>query len=187
MRGVYKPGSDANFSLAIDKLRRWVRFLVYDSLNTVPTRDRISRSGHVIKTDPKFNEQLWKTFSLDVLEDESALRIDDPEWYLDEQGLPLKLRNYFADWVVSQGHEFEDGRVVTHFNDFLVVDAASMATLLEMPEPPQSRKCYDMQEWNSLRDTGSPPAFVWMLDAHLIKNKPRFLEKDPDFYNSARS
>ena len=75
--------------MAIDELRRWVRFLVHDSMHTVPTPFRVRRGQELLtETDPQKNDELWTRSSLDILEEESVLRIDDPEWYLDEQGLP---------------------------------------------------------------------------------------------------
>ena len=165
-------------------LKNWVRFSVFDSFYLRP---RIERPGRAPRpkaaTDPRANEWLFDRFSLDIIEDEANLNIKDPEWFREESGIPFKLCRYFRDWLSQKGID-PDTPFHPRFVDCLVIDEAALAALLAQSKPPPGGYKLDPadhNEWRSILAPSRSDAFVWLLDTHMLHNKPRWIEENLDW------
>lgn len=112
------------------------------------------------KTNPTYNDELWRRFHLDILEDADGLSAESDNPSLNR----TQLSNYFKKWVLSKGGDPEEyGN--PRFWDCLVINEESMKSLLALPdETPPLRVAVDNAEkapWRSA-DHG---AFVWILDS----------------------
>lgn len=124
-----------------------------------------------VKTNAIWNDQLWQRFALDVFEDRANLDFDVPSWHLNNSEIPSRLCDYFRSRSrAARGVDSEQVFWPQH-NDFLVVDASALQALLAMPKAPAPRFTATRKEWQSLRNTGDPQAFVWLIDSSFLGRK----------------
>lgn len=153
LRTVYTEESDTLFPRAIDKLINWVHYGIQAARFPMFGAKGEARK----KMNPVYNDELWKRFDLDIVEDKFRLQSQDPTRD------SARLSNYFREWVESKAEDPLDYRN-PRFLDCIIINEDSMRSLLALPdETPPLRVPVDRREkttWPADDD-----AFVWLLDS----------------------
>jgi hypothetical protein len=144
------------FPEAISKLKQFVHYRLHSDrfpwFGAKGERDK--------ETNPIYNDELWRRFHLDILEDADGMSADSDDPFLNR----TQLCNYFKKWVASKGGDPEEyGN--PRFWDCLVINEESMKSLLALPdETPPLRVAVDNAEKAPWREVDAG-AFVWILDS----------------------
>ncbi len=162
LRTVYTPESDALFPAAIERLKRYVHYWCHAL--RYPSYGERGESKVIHSTER--NDELYRRFYLDIIEDKAALA------NLDRDGLV----EYFRRWVASLGLDpYYSG--LPRFLCYLVIDAESLASLAQIPDdPPPLRVAKDLEEKRAFLSAGSG-AWVWLMDT-----RPFPAQEDPSEY-----
>ncbi|KAI8253298.1 hypothetical protein K4K58_007254 [Colletotrichum sp. SAR11_239] len=172
LRVVYTQESDVLWSIALQKLNRWItQYFIH--------------GNRLIKNKPngEINEELARRFVLEpvenqTLEDLKLLNLSEDTSQRDMQS----LTQVFEDWrkkAVGENADL-DPRDNTRFCDFLVIDEASLRTLAALPEETPSLEMVSRSERRARHDLWAG-SFVWLIDSLAVK---RFQGvEDADNYN----
>jgi hypothetical protein len=124
IRTTYSEECDALWSVAMDKLRRWVShyFIHYIRL----------MEG---KVEGTVNEELGRRFILEVADDSSSEKLQPPDPERASQDDIKSLTGVFGDWL---GRAVGDADIHApsnpRFVDFLVIDEGSLRSLAALPD-----------------------------------------------------
>ena len=159
LRIVYTPESDTMFPIAMERLRTWVKYFLYQE--RMPHYPPFPAGP---MANVALNDELWSRFHLDVVEDKDKLDMEGP---LTEASFHT-LRDYFRKWVAGLGQDpdeaYIEGYGNSRFCDPIIIDAEALATLCGLPEEtPPNRPPVDREEWYKfvrMRKKG----WVWVLD-----------------------
>lgn len=123
-------------------------------------------------TNPVYNDELWRRFSLHTIEDATNLSLESDHPAL----FSNKLCDYFREWVVSVGGDpYTDNN--PRFWDCLVINRELMQSLLALSdETPPLRVAVDNAEKGPWRAAGAD-AFVWVLDSRALMKSLTSLEE----------
>jgi len=167
LRTAYTPEADELFPTAIARLKSYVhywchygRFLAYGAR---------CEEQRIDFAEP--NEEVFRRFHLDVVEDREGLAHLDGNGDGSVDDKFTALRAYFLRWLagVDTGADFNPhGNNNPRFCLCLVLDSESIASLAQLPEElPPLRCAVDIQEKREFLSTGHG-GWVWILETDYM-------------------
>ncbi len=165
LRTVYTPESDALFPVAIERLRRLVRYWCH--YTRFPAIGAYCEEHRVDYDAP--NEEVFRRFFLEVVEDREGLADLDSSAGGDETARFTALADYFRRWCqrveADSGHPRD---MDPRFASCLVVDAESLAALAEIPDELPPLRCPANREEKADTLSTGYPAWMWLLEARYM-------------------
>ncbi|KAK3899426.1 hypothetical protein C8A05DRAFT_18140 [Staphylotrichum tortipilum] len=167
LRTVYTPESDVLFPLAMERLRRVVQYWCH--YTRFPGIGASCEEWKVV--DGSWNDEVFRRFWLDVVEDREGLGGLDSGSGGDEGERFGALAEYFRRWCEGVDTQSDTGDVRDkdpRFTSCLVVDGESLAALAQIPEEVPPLRCVATREEKAdILGTGHP-GWLWLVEARYM-------------------
>lgn len=167
LRTVYTPESDILFPLAMERLRPvveyWCHWTRFPGMGASCQEYKVE--------DTTYNDELFRRFWLDVVEDREGLGGLDSSSGRDEGERFGMLAEYFRRWCEGTDTQSDTGDVRhkdPRFTSCLVVDGESLAALVQIPEEVPPLRCATTRaEKADWLGTGYP-GWLWLVEARFM-------------------
>lgn len=165
LRTVYTTESDALFSVALERLKLWVEYSVRSSGSQfLPFGKQVMKQQQQAGPGEGGNDETWRRFHLDVVEDKEALeKLDDAT----AENF-LGLRDYFRQWVRRVGEDPSRSSANARFCDCIVINTGSLASLGSMADQPPSLRTTVTRDEKRQELTTRGDGWLWLLDTERM-------------------